>query len=138
MKRLLIAASCAVTLLLAGCASNPLAPITNPVSSTNLYQAKLVFASSQDLVIKYQKDCFGSQTPPYAVTYAQIKADPVLNVECSRRVSRYNAMKSAENKANAAIVAADNFIRNNPTGNAVTYIQAALAAVNKYRAASGG
>lgn len=112
--------------------------IANPVSATNLYQAKVAFAGSQELVIKYQEDCFGSQLPPYPVTLARIRADSVLAVQCKHRVSRYNAMKAAEDKANAFILAADDFITRNPSGNAVSYVSAAVKAVNAYRATVGG
>lgn len=144
MKRFLTAAVVAVSIAFAGCAqlgqiaSIATTTITTPVSATNLYQGKLVFAASQELVLKYQQDCFGSQLPPYPVSLAVIRADAVLSIQCKRRVSRYNAMKSAENRANAAIIAADNFIARNPTGNAASYIAAALRAVNDYRATVGG
>ena len=110
----------------------------NPATPTNLYQAKVAFAGGQELVLKYQRDCFGSEAPPYPVTFARIKSDPALFALCSHRVSRYNAMKVAEGRANAAITAADGFIARNPNGNAVTYIQAAVRAVTDYKTAAGG
>jgi len=47
-------------------------------------------------------------------------------------------MKEAEDKAYYAIVAADKFITENPTGNAGSYIAAALQAVVAYRSTVGG
>ena len=110
----------------------------NPVTANELYKAKVAFAGSQELVKKYQRDCFGSFTPPYPVSYAMIKADPVLSVQCAHRVSRYNAMKRAEDRAFRAIRAADTFITRNPSGNAATYIAAAVKAVGDYQATAGG
>lgn len=142
MKRILILLLTAP--LLSGCATvgdvitAATTPITNPVSATNLYQAKVAFAGSQEAVKKYQQDCFGSNMPPYAVSFAMIKADPVLSVQCAHRVSRYNTMKVAEDKANKAISVADTFISQNPSGNAVSYITAAIKAVNSYQVKAGG
>lgn len=150
MKRLLLIPLLAFGLAFGGCTFNDgtravgdfvraaTSTFTNPVSATNLYQAKLTFAASQELVEKYQRDCFGSQLPPYPVSFAKIKADPVLSVECKHRVSRYNTMKLAEDRADRAIVLANKFIRENPSGNAVSYITNAIKAVTDYQAKAGG
>lgn len=146
MRLKMLAVLIAAAVGLAGCAGTKVGDfvsavtttIANPVSGTNLYQAKLAFAGSQELVLKYQDDCFGSQLPPYPVTVARIRADSVLAVQCKHRVSRYNAMKAAEDKANALILAADDFITRNPFGNAASYVSAAVKAVSAYRATVGG
>lgn len=143
MRRLLLLPVMLLALAFAGCQSTDLGkfvttPIVNPVSQTNTYQAKVWFAGSQELVLKYQQDCFGSQLPPYPVSWARIKSDPILAVQCKHRVSRYNTMKKAEDRAYVAIITADNFVAQNPTGNAVSYIAAAYRAVNEYRAKVGG
>lgn len=142
MKRYL--AICAVALSLGGCAGTPAGDaiglatkqFANPVAPVNMYQVKLAYAGSQELVLKYQRDCFGSDLPPYPVTVVRIKADPVLSVQCSHRVSRYNGMKKAEGVAFNAVARADDFIARNPSGNAISYISAAWKAVSDYRAAA--
>ena len=152
MKRLLnLFAVLAVALSLGACASldpggtsvlkggtSITAPIANPVTPKNIHQVKLVFAATQDGVLLYQQECFGSDTRPYPVTVAKIKSDPVLAVACKHRVSRYNAMKAAEDKAYNAIRVAEDFIARNPSGNGATYISAAWKSVSDYRARIGG
>lgn len=149
MKRLMTVIVLGVGLLLGGCVTDEIganlgaafkvatSTFTNPVTLTNLYQAKVVFVATQDLVVKYQRDCFGSYAPPYPVSVAIIKADPALSIQCRHRVSRYNTMKAAEGVANNAIGRADTFIKQNPTGNAASYILAAVRAVTDYRAKAG-
>lgn len=151
MKRILLVPFLALTLALASCAQVQkvgdfvstaaravTTEFTNPVTPTNLYQAKLAFAASQEVVKKYKRDCFGSFAPPYPVSFKMIQADPVLSAQCSHRVSRYNAMKRAEGQAYNAVEEADIFIKNNPSGNAATYISAAIRAVINYQAKAGG
>lgn len=143
MKRYL--AILVVALSLGGCAGTPFGDAVrvattefrNPVTPTNIYQVKIAFAAGQDLVTRYQRDCFGGDLPPYPVTVLKIKADPILSVQCAHRVSRYKAMKGAENKAYNAIVQADEFISRNPSGNVAMYIAAAWKAVTDYRAKVG-
>lgn len=147
MKRFLhLFAVAAVALSLGGCAGTPSGDllrlatktVTNPVTPKNIQQVKLVFAATQDGVLLYQQECFGGTTRPYPVTVAKIKADPVLSVACAHRVSRYNVMKAAEDKAYNAITVAEDFIIRNPSGNAASYISAAWKSVTDYRAKIGG
>lgn len=145
MNRLFLASAVALSIGVSGCAGTPpgdllraaTRQIANPVTPTNIQQVKIAFAAGQDLVQRYQQDCFGSDLPPYPVNLAVIKADPILAVQCKHRVSRWNAMRDAEDKAYNAIVVADQFIARNPSGNAATYISAAWKAVTDYRARTG-
>lgn len=146
MRRFLVLPVMLIALTLGGCAGTKLgdlydaatATFTNPATPTTLYQAEVIFEGSQKLVLKYQHDCFGSNLPPYPISFAMIKADPVLSIQCNHRFSRYNVMKAAEDKAFTAISLARVFIINNPTGNATSYISAAISAVIAYRGATGG
>lgn len=138
LRNLLLVPVLAVALALPGCtafknfANLATTTITNPVRTVDIYRVNNVYAGAQALVLEYQERCFQKQG--VKVTLAQIKSDSVLKDICRRRVSRYQAMKAMDNKAYVAIRTAENFIANNPSGNAASYIAAAWAAVNEFQA----
>ncbi len=104
--------------------------INNPVQPVNLYQAKVVYAAAQDLVLQYKDKCFGIDGKK---TVAQIQADSSIIEICTHRISRWNLMKKADANAYNAIKVADSFIVNNPSGNAVSYITAAWKAATDFK-----
>lgn len=106
-------------------------PFANPITATNIDQVKLGYAGAEALMLEYYDKCFGADGKK---TVAEIKADAVLVVLCKRRISRWYAMKAADNRAYVLTRAADKFIANNPQGNAVSYISAAWKAVNDFKA----
>ena len=138
MKRILIIPLAIISLALAGCASgskgvgdfisNATKQITNPVSSVNIYQVKNGYAAGLQLVADYRDYCWAR---PYAV----LMADPIAHPICQNRRPNVRVAQSAERKAYAAIASADAFVRNNPTGNAVSYVNAAWTAVQQFQSA---
>lgn len=133
MKRLLIIPVLLSGLLLGGClqtVSDGIKAVTttiaNPIGSTNIYQAKLVYASALEIAVKYRDYCWSK---PYAV----LMADPVSRPICQRRRPIVRSLQAADIKANAALTSAENFVRNNPTINATSAIQAAWTAVTDFQ-----
>lgn len=138
MKRYL--AILALTLTLGGCASLgsigervlnlPAGVLTttinNPVAPVNIYQAKVVYASTLELVVGYREYCWSKP-------YAALMADPVARPVCQKRRQVVRAMQAADDKAFAALKTADNFVRSNPTLDASSAIRAAIAAVSDFQ-----
>lgn len=122
MKRLLILPLLLV-LALTGCAGIP-----NPVSGTNIYQVKTVYAGTLELVVKWRELCWSRP-------YAALMADPIARPICQDRRSRLRAIQSADTKAFAAITTAENFVTNNPTLNAGTAVSVAWDAVTIFQRA---
>jgi hypothetical protein len=137
MKRFLIL--CAVALTLGGCASLgsigehvlnlPAGALTttikNPVAPVNIYQAKVVYASTLEIANGYREYC-------YSKPYAALMADPAGRV-CQKRRAIVTAMQAADDKAFAALKTADTFVKNNPTLDASSAIHAAIAAVTNFQ-----
>lgn len=140
MRRIILASALiALALTLGGCGaaqklgqvvSGATTQIVNPVTPVNMYQVKNVYAAGQTLVLEYKNKCFGEDG---LKTFAQIQSDAALRTLCAHRVSRWRAMKKADDKAHRAIDAANTFIANNPSGNAISYVQAAWKAVNDFK-----
>lgn len=137
MKRYL--AILAVALSLGGCAAldpggksifaggtSLVATVTNPVGPVNIYQAKVVYASTLELVVAYREYCWSKP-------YAALMADPIAKPVCQRRRPIVRAMQAADDKAFAAIKTADSFVRNNPTLDGSSAIRAAIAAVSDFQ-----
>lgn len=108
--------------------------VTNPISTTNISQTKLVYASTLEAVVTYRRYCW-SKPWDYIVGNAaeKIDPDPIMKPICEHRRSVLRAIQAADDKAFAAIGTADNFVRNNPTLNAANVIGAAWAAVNDFQ-----
>lgn len=116
---------------LGGVISAATTTFVNPVGPVQMYQVNNVYAAGQELVLEYKDKCFGVTGKK---TLKTINADAALRDLCKRRVSRWYAMQAAENKAYISIKLADKFIKENPSGNAATYIAAAWKAANEFRA----
>lgn len=125
----------ALVLSLAGCAQIQSAielipkatqTFTNPLGPVDIYRVKNVYAAGLELAVQYRSYC-------WARPYATLMADPIARPLCQDRRAVVRAVQSAKGKASSAIKAADSFIRNNPSGNAVTYIGAAWDAVNQFK-----
>lgn len=100
--------------------------ITNPITSTDIYRVKNTYAAANQLVVDYRTYCWSQ---PYAV----LMADPVAKPICQNRRPVVRAAQSYRAKASFSIGQADTFIRNNPTLNAATVVNAAWAAVTAYQ-----
>lgn len=134
MKRFLIL--CAVALSLSGCATSgtklgdlvqvATTTITNPVGATDIYRIKNAYAASLEVVVEYRRYCWSQ---PYAV----LMADPVSKPLCERRREVVRVAQLARRNARGAIVAAENFVADNPTLNAASAIDAAWKAVADFK-----
>jgi len=136
MKRILLIPFLVLTLVLSGCAqvqkagdilSAATQTIVNPLGSTDIYRVKNAYAAGLQLVVEYRNYCWSK---PYAV----LMADPIARPICKNRRPIVRAMQRAKGHASNAIRVADNFIRDNPSGNAISYINAAWASVLEFRA----
>ena len=115
MKRFLIVA--ALALGVSGCANgfNPFATITNPVNSTNLYQAELVFDGAVKTFNELKGLCARRVLPPVCRTYV-IKGQDYIR------------------KADAADRAAAEFMVKYPTLDATNAVQAFTGIVANFKA----
>lgn len=100
--------------------------ITNPLGPVDVYRVKNAYAASLQLSADYRTYCWSKP-------YAAIVADPISKPVCENRRAVVRAMQAASLKASGAIRAAEKFIRDNPTGNAVSYVSAAWDAVQSFR-----
>lgn len=134
MRRPLLAALLAACL--AGCASLPgplgdairvvSTTIANPVNQTDIYRAKNTYAATLELAAEYRRYCWSRP-------YAALLADPVARPICERRRAVVRAFQSARGNAGAALVAAENFIADNPTLNAASAVSAAWKAITDFQ-----
>lgn len=109
MKRILVLS----LLFTLGACVNPLASVKNPVSTTNLYEAELVFDASLKTFNELKGLCANRTLPPACRTYV-VKGQGLIV------------------KAAAADVAARNFVKNNPTLDATNVIQAFTGIVSNF------
>lgn len=124
-----------VAVVLSGCAGTRLgdfiqfasASMVNPVSATNIYQAKNGYAVALTLANEYRAYCWSA---PYKV----LMADPVARPACSRRRAVVRAIRNYGPKAGSALVQAEAFVNDHPTLDASLMIRAAIDAVAKFRA----
>lgn len=133
-----IVAIIALTLSLGGCASLPgslgdavralTTTISNPVDSTNIYQVENAYAAALTVAVEYRRYC-------WSAPYKTLMADPVSRPVCERRRAVVRAIQTARRNAGAALVAAQNFIAQNPTLNAGGLVRAAWQAVTDFQAA---
>jgi hypothetical protein len=131
MKRLLLIPLLLAGLALGGClqtvsdvAKAVTTTITNPVGGKNIYQAKLVYASTLEIAVKYREYCWSK---PYDV----LLQEPLAI--CKNRRGNVRQMQAARLKASAAIRSAEKFVRENPTLNATSAIGAAWTAVTDFQ-----
>lgn len=104
-----------LTLSLAGCANgaNPFASITNPVSSTNLYEGDLVYDGALKSFNKLKDLC----------------ARRVISSKCRTYVKQAQALIP---KVEAARQTAEQFIAANPTIDATSVVSAFTTLVSKF------
>lgn len=139
MKRLLLPMLLALSL--GGCVTTTLDPnapsvfsggqsvtarIPNPVGAVDIYRIKAVYASANRVVVGYRQYCWER-------SYKALMADPVARPICQNRRANVRAAQAARAKAARAIIAADQFIRNNPTLSAISAVSAAWAAVTTFQ-----
>jgi hypothetical protein len=106
-------------------------PITNPVSTTDIYRVKNVYAATLELAVKYREYCWSKP-------YEALMADPVGSRLCQSRRQVVRSIQTAQVKAKVAINRADAFVRNNPTFTATTAISEAWTAVREFQNAVPG
>lgn len=133
MKR--IAILFAVALSLGGCAPGTklgdafevvTRTIQNPIGATDAIRIELAYGAAVTLAAEYRKFC-------WARTYKALMADPVAKPICAKRrsVARFSSIQ--RKNAKAALIAAQNFVRDNPTLNAATALGAAWQAVTDFQ-----
>jgi len=114
MKNIIRAFALGAVLLLAACANfNPLASVTNPVNTTRLYQAELVFSASLKTFNTYKDLCVRRVIASTCRTYV-VQGQGLIR------------------KASAADVAARNFVDKNPTLDATNVVQAFTGLVSDF------
>jgi len=137
MKRLFVVFALAFSL--AGCAGTPFgealrvatSTYNNPVGPVDIYRAKVVYAATLELVVAYREYCWKRQ-------FAVLMNDPVAGPLCKDRRAVVRRMQAADDKANLALIKADNFARQNPSGTPIALIGAAVVAVNEFKNLVGG
>lgn len=133
----ILAASAAIALSLAGCAGlggTPLGTalqtvtttVINPIDTVDIYRVQNAYAAALELSVQYRRYC-------YSRPYAALMADPVSKPVCQNRRAAIRFAQNASHNATAAIVAAENFVANNPTLNATNVIGAAWQAVTDFQ-----
>ncbi len=100
--------------------------ITNPLGPVDIYRVKNAYAASLQLAADYRSYCWSK-------SYAAIVADPISKVACENRRAIVRAMQRTSSNASGAIRVADKFIRDNPNGNAISYVSSAWDAVQSFR-----
>lgn len=136
MKKIFLIA--ALALSLGGCASLPgklgdayrvlTTTIDNPLGERDIYRVKNAYAAALELAVEYRRYCWER---PYVV----LMQDPVARPICEKRRGVVRAFQAARRNASGAIVAAENFIRNNPTIDAKGFVGAAWQAVTDFQRA---
>lgn len=136
MRRInLAAALVAISLALGGCAGTQFgdfikfatASVANPVTATNIYQAKNTYAVALTLADEWRTYCF-------SMAYKAVMADPVARPVCSKRRTVVRAILKYGPKARDALAQAETFVANHPTLDASLVIRAAIDAVAQFRA----
>lgn len=113
MKRFLAVAL--LGLSLGACAVNPLASVTNPINTTRLYQAELVFSGSLKTFNELKRLCAERVLPPKCRTYVKQGQQIIV-------------------KAAAADQAARKFVDQNPTLDATNVVSAFTGIVSNFNA----
>lgn len=107
----------AATLALGGCAQlqNFFSTVTNPITADNLVQAELAYGAVLAVAVGYRTSCVARTIPP----------------SCRTVVPK---LQAADQKVQGALVAAKNFIKNNPTISPATSISAVELAIADFQA----
>ena len=101
--------------------------IVNPLGDVDIYRVKNVYAAGLQLEVDYRDYCWSKP-------YAALMADPIARPVCRNRRPNVRAIQAGARHASNAIRVAERFIRDNPSGNAVSYVSAAWTAVQDFRA----
>ena len=96
--------------------------LVNPISSANIYELKNVYAIAAQSAVSYRRYC-------YARPYAVLMADPIAKPLCANRRDVVRKIQQYKNTAFAAVVAAANFVKANPTLDASVLINTAWSSV---------
>lgn len=102
------------------------ASVVNPARPVDIYRVKTVYASASEIVVAYREYC-------WSASYKVLMENPIAKQVCARRRPITRAMIAADRKAEAAIVTAENFIRDNPRLSATSAILAAWRAVTDFQ-----
>lgn len=100
--------------------------IENPISGVDIYRVKNTYAAALEIAAEYRRYC-------WSAPYKALMADAVARSLCQKRRAVVRTIDSADDKASAAISAAESFVANNPTISAVTVIGAAWDAVAAFK-----
>jgi len=92
--------------------------LVNPISQTNIYELKNVYAIAAQSAVSYRGYC-------YARSYAVLIAGPL----CKDRRAVIRKIQQYKNTAFAAVVAAANFVKAHPTLDASVLINTAWTSV---------
>lgn len=129
MRRFLIVPALFAALFLGGCAgdsvfkggSSIFGTITNPVGQNELAAVEGAYGVALTAAVSYRRFCYSA---PLAQLPQQV---------CGNRRAVIRRLQDLDNRAYAAIAAARNFVRNNPTISAVSLIGAARTAVTDFQ-----
>lgn len=105
-----------LALALAGCAS-----VNNPISLTTQYDIEAGYLTAENIAVVYM-----------ALPLCKTGTTATLAVPCARR-SVVVKIQAAGRKAQAAVIALRNFVKNNPTLNPVSAINAAQSALADFQ-----
>lgn len=130
MRKIILAITLALSLAGCGHLGDVLklatASIENPISGVDIYRVKNTYAATLEIAAEYRWYC-------YSAPYKTLMADPVARPLCQKRRAIIRKIDSADDKASAAIAAAESFVANNPTISAVSVISAAWDAVTAFK-----
>lgn len=102
------------------------ASIDNPITGVDIYRVKNTYAATLELAVEYRRYC-------WARPYRALLADPVGKPLCAKRRAVVRTFDVADDKAAAAIAAAESFVANNPTLSAAAIVNAAWDAVTAFK-----
>lgn len=143
MKRILIPLMLLLALTASGCdsvskvgqiISAATSTVTNPVDARNVYQVKNAYAAALELAVEYRRYCWSKPWDNIVGNAAErIDPDPIMKSICEHRREVVRAMKSYRPRVADAIRTAEKFVRDNPTLNAKSVIDASWNAVMEFQ-----
>lgn len=131
MNRIALAFLVAASLTLAACGPQLRAlttTIENPIGPVDIWRVKNTYGATLVLAVEYREYCWSKP-------FAELMADPIAAPLCRSRRKVVRTFQNARYKASGAIIAADRFVRDNPTINAASAIGAAWKAVSDFKSA---
>jgi hypothetical protein len=97
------------------------ATMNNPVSTTNLYDIESAYYAAEQVALVYMR-----------LPLCKTGTTTSLTNQCGRRSVKVK-IQNAARTAQVAIIAARNFVRNNPTINDLTLLTAAQTALTNFQ-----